>query len=521
MKSAFHFLKTHKTLWLIAVLLVAGGVYFMQKEEVSPYETASIKRSDVVQEVSVTGRVESEAQVELAFESGGRVSAMPSPVGAHIARGDVLVRLDASELLSLRAQAQANLEYELANLAQLTKGARREEVAVSEAKVASAKVAVNNALLGVVDKIRGAYSAADDAVRSDTDILWRNSRTKNPELNISTTDSSLAISLPPQRIAIEGKLNDLAGIAQVVGVDGDAVLLMSQLETTEASLSVIKKYLNDLALVVNGLSPSSMILQSTIDTYKANVAAARGSVEATLTALLASDKDLLTAESALAVAEDELLLKTSGPTAEAITAQEAKVASMRATLANYDARIAKAVLMAPFSGVVTKNDAKLGQTVAPNIALVSLMSDGKWKIEANVPEADIAKVAVGNNATVTLDAYGSDALFSASIVAINPAETILEGVSTYKVTLHFVEDDNRIRSGMTANIDIATDKRENVLAIPARSVTTRDGKKYIRVLSEGIAVERVVETGLRGSDGLVEILSGLSEGEQVITFEQK
>src|SRR3989338_9024960 len=256
MKSDFHFLKTHKTLWLIAVLLVAGGVYFMQKEEVSPYETASIKRSDVVQEVSVTGRVESEAQVELAFESGGRVSAMPSPVGSHIARGDVLVRLDASELLSLRAQAQANLEYELANLAQLTKGARREEVAVSEAKVASAKVAVNNALLGVVDKIRGAYSAADDAVRSDTDILWRNSRTKNPELNISTTDSSLAISLPPQRIAIEGKLNDLAGIAQVVGVDGDAVLLMSQLETTEASLSVIKKYLNDLALVVNGLSPS-------------------------------------------------------------------------------------------------------------------------------------------------------------------------------------------------------------------------------------------------------------------------
>lgn len=520
MKSTFHYLKTHK-LWLLALPVIAGGVYFAQGEKESPYDTALVKRVDVVQEVSVTGRVESQAQVDLAFESGGRVSATPLSVGTRVKQGDALVRLDASELLSLRGQAQANLDYELANLAQLKKGSRAEDIAVSEAKVESAKVSAGNSVLSVIDKVRGAYSTADDAVRSDTDILWRNPRTQNPELNIQVVDSALAISLPPMRIMIEGKLTDLAKIAQTAGLEGEEGVLIRELEEVEAALSVVKKYLNDLALAVNSLIPSSSLSQATIDTYKANVAGARASVEATLTALLSADKDMRSAKSALSIAENELALKQSGPTAEAITAQEAKIAGARATLANYDARIAKVTLTAPFSGVVTKNDAKLGQTIAPNVALVSLMSDGKWKMEANVPEADVAKIAVGNGATVTLDAYGADVTFRASIVAINPAETILEGVSTYKITLHFTEADERIRSGMTANIDIATDKREQVLAIPARSVTTRDGKKYVRVLEGSVPREAEVILGLRGSDGMVEILSGLSEGESVITFEQK
>ncbi|MDO8520552.1 MAG: efflux RND transporter periplasmic adaptor subunit [bacterium] len=521
MKSTFHFLKTHKTLWLIAILLVAGGVYFSQKEKVSPYETASVKRVDVVQEVSVTGRVESQAQVDLAFETGGRVSATPLLVGAHVRAGDILVRLDASELLSLRLQAEANLDYEMANLAQLKAGSRVEDIAVSQSRVTSAKVTANNAVLGVIDKIRGAYSSADDAVRSDTDILWRNPRTQNPELNIPVTDSALGISLPPLRVAIEGKLGDLAKIAQTVGAIADETLLATQLADTESALSVVKKYLNDLALAVSGLTSSSALSQTTIDTYKANVAGARTGVEATLTLLLSADKEMRSAASALSVAQNELALKESGPTAEAVTAQEARISGVRATLANYDARIAKTVLIAPFSGIITKNDAKLGQTIAPNAVLVSLISDGKWKIEANVPEADVAKIVVGNGATVTLDAYGSDVAFDASIVQINPAETILEGVSTYKITLHFTKNDERIRSGMTANIAITTNKREDVLVVPSRSVTTRDGKKYVRVLLNGVSVEKEVTLGLRGSDGMVEALSGLSEREQVITFEKQ
>ena len=95
----------------------------------------------------------------------------------------------------------------------------------------------------------------------------------------------------------------------------------------------------------------------------------------------------------------------------------------------------------------------------------------------------------------------------------------LEGVSTYKVTLHFLDGDDRVRSGMTANIDIYTGMREGVIAVPQRSVITRNGQKIIRVLKSDMTVEeRFVEVGLRGSGGYLEIVSGLNEGERVIVF---
>ena len=517
MKALVRYLKAHKTFLIIALLVIAGGMYFTRGEKESPFDIVLLKRVDILQKVSVTGRVESDTSVELAFEKGGRVVSPPSSVGTHVKKGDILVRLDSSEPLSLRAQAKANLDYETANLTQLHKGARAEEIAVSQAKVDSAEVTANDALLGVVDEMRGAYAIADDAVRNDTDILWRNPRTQNPELIISVNSQKLSTDLPPMRVLLEGELQKLEKTA---GQDGKNILLIDQLGSTEQSLSIIKNYLDNLAFAVNALTSSSVLSQTTIDTYKANVTSARSSVETTLTALMDADKDVRSAKSALHVAQNELTLKISGATAETIAAQEAKVAGVRALVENYDAQIAKTMLLAPFTGVVTRQDAKLGETVAANSMVVSLVSDGKWKIVANIPEADVAKVTLGNPATITLDAYGSDVLFHATVVLIDPAETVIEGVSTYKITLYFTEADERIRSGMTANIEIITDHRAGVLAIPSRSVTTRDSVKYVRVLEGTVATEKTVELGLRGSDGMVEILRGLTEGERVITFER-
>ena len=183
----------------------------------------------------------------------------------------------------------------------------------------------------------------------------------------------------------------------------------------------------------------------------------------------------------------------------------------------------KTMLIAPFSGVVTKQDAKLGQTVSPAAPIVTLMSDAEWKIETNVPEVDVAKIAIGDQARVTFDAYGTDVLFSAKVVAIDPAETIIEGVSTYKVTLLLTSEDDRVLSGMTANIDILTDKREEVLMIPFRAVVNKTEGKFVRIPSaDGLTASEVsVELGLRGSDGNVEVQRGLSLGQRVVIYEKK
>ena len=71
---------------------------------------------------------------------------------------------------------------------------------------------------------------------------------------------------------------------------------------------------------------------------------------------------------------------------------------------------------------------------------------------------------------------------------------------------------------MTANVDIRTDERTDVIAVPRRAVITKDGDKIVRILEGDTIKEISVVTGLRGSDGRIEIISGISEGDKVIVF---
>jgi len=173
-------------------------------------------------------------------------------------------------------------------------------------------------------------------------------------------------------------------------------------------------------------------------------------------------------------------------------------------------------LRAPISGIITKREIEKGEIVTASKPIFTLISTSPFEIEVNIPEADIAKVNIGNEAEVTLDAYGSETIFKARVVSIDPGETILEGVATYRTVLHFIEDDKRIKPGLTANVEILTDKRENVVVIPWRAVITKNGEKFVRILEGNEPREVKVKTGLQGSDGNVEIIEGVREGDKII-----
>ncbi|MEK7162487.1 MAG: HlyD family efflux transporter periplasmic adaptor subunit, partial [Patescibacteria group bacterium] len=168
------------------------------------------------------------------------------------------------------------------------------------------------------------------------------------------------------------------------------------------------------------------------------------------------------------------------------------------------------------SGLLSRMDAKVGEIAAASGAVAAVISDAKFQIEANLPEADISKVKINDFARLTLDAYGSDVRFEARVAALDPAETIVEGVVTYKATFEFLAEDSRIRPGMTANLDILTARRENVLTLPSRAVRTKDSVKFVlRQRTDGSLEEVEVKLGLLGSDGRMEIVSGLEAGDKV------
>ena len=173
-------------------------------------------------------------------------------------------------------------------------------------------------------------------------------------------------------------------------------------------------------------------------------------------------------------------------------------------------------LRAPFTGVITRLDVKVGEIATAGQANVAMDGVGLFQIESFIPEVYIANLKVGNPAEVTLDAYGSTVGFSAKIISIDPAETIRDGISTYKTKLQFVAENSRIKSGMTANLLIISLQKPDTIAVPLSAIITLDGQKIVKLKVGEEVVDQPVELGETGALGSTEIISGLKVGDEVI-----
>jgi RND family efflux transporter MFP subunit len=201
--------------------------------------------------------------------------------------------------------------------------------------------------------------------------------------------------------------------------------------------------------------------------------------------------------------------------------QKATVGQYESTVREAKVNLARTVLYSPIDGVVTQKNVNTGEVVMANQQVVNIMGEGTLKIRADVPESDIVKILVGQKADVTFDALSSSEIISAEVSEIDPASTVIQDVVYYRVKLKYA-DDPRIKPGMSANIDIKTAEKKDVISIPLRAVKTEGDKEYVEVLKtqdgKEVTEKAYVTTGLRGDDGMVEISSGLSGGEKVVTL---
>lgn len=200
---------------------------------------------------------------------------------------------------------------------------------------------------------------------------------------------------------------------------------------------------------------------------------------------------------------------------------QAKSAINQAQLGYQNAVLGKTVLRAPAAGVITSEDVQKGEYASPAQSTVTVMSSD-LQIETSVSEADVAHVKVGQAAQVTFDAMGLSHSFNATVSKVDAAATNDNGVSSYKVTLKITQHDDRIKSGMTANVSIPVAEKKNVVAVPSDSVFM-DGTTYFVNIPDGKSGshKQTVTLGLQGTNGYDEIVSGVQLGDQVLSFTSK
>ncbi len=178
--------------------------------------------------------------------------------------------------------------------------------------------------------------------------------------------------------------------------------------------------------------------------------------------------------------------------------------------------IAEMILVAPVDGVIVAVNNEIGEIVGQESAVISMISGESLRINVDVPETTIANIEIGQAVKITLDAFEDSTEWSGSVVKIDSAETIKGGAVYYETTVSFDAKDLRIKPGMTANVWIKTATSKDVLLIPVSAVRKKDGKKIVQVLRDTAVVEKEVSVGLKNNAGMIEIISGLSLGEQVI-----
>jgi RND family efflux transporter MFP subunit len=199
-------------------------------------------------------------------------------------------------------------------------------------------------------------------------------------------------------------------------------------------------------------------------------------------------------------------------------AQKAAVQQAEAVVDEISKQFQYASTFAPMDGIVVERNINLGEMAQAGSPIIKLIQENEMRIEARVPEVNIAEVKIGQKASVKFDAYPDNQRFEAEVIEIDPAPINIQNIAYYIVKMNLKNPDAGFKYGMGCTVYNETSRKDNVLMIP-KGVIEKDGdKKFVTILTdakEKTVEKREVQTGLEGDDGMVEIVSGLKEGDQI------
>lgn len=503
---------TKKILSIFGVLLVLYAGYAVFGPKNSAYHFITVIRGPIEETVSVTGNTTPISSVNLGFGNSGNVAHTYVDVGTKVQKGQLLAELNTTDLYAQIKQAQANVDAQQAKLEGLQAGSRPEDIAAAQAALEKAQQDLANMYASVKDTSTDSYTKAIDAVRVQLDQFFSNAETNSVKLTYGTSNFQAQSDSESQRIAVTVALNNWQTKLSATGTDNtsyDALL------TTSASyLTTIQTLLQNLSKTLEG-NPS--LSGTTLATYKANLTVATNEVNTAVKNINVAAQGIASQKLIVAQLQAQLDLKKAGYTAQDIAAQQAQVASAEAAVQSIEAKLQNSRIVSPIDGVVTVFDAKVGQFASPGVSLVSVISNDAFEIDALLAETDIGKVSIGNTLSMTIDAFPGET-FTGTVFYIDPAQTTIEGVVGYKIKMNFTTPDSRMKSGLTANIDIMTRKKDSTLILPQSAILQNDKGTFVQVLENKTTKDVPVVLGLQDKNGNVEIISGVTEGEQVLNI---
>ncbi len=541
---------------VILAVMIGGtmGIYYVSAEnkktstDIPPdAEIVTTERGLIKAQVNATGNVAAEALVSLGFKTSGRVAKVLIEEGDTVTEGQVLARLETAELDLQITQAEANLEISETQLQKLQEKASDYDIAAARAAVQSAQesyervlegpdeaefAAAEATLISAQENYTRVLEGPDAAELAAARAAVTSAQANLDKLETGRTADEITVAraeLKRTQIALEQAQSEYDKIAWTnqVGMTPQAAQLEQATVAYEAALANYnialegfsdREVLAAAAQVAQAESTLASLLKMP---RPADVAAAQAQIEQAESALdklrdMPHSADVAAAQAQVEQAQASLdrLLEAAKDTD--ITIAEAQVKQAKVSLEQ--AKLAKenAVLKAPRKGKVARSDLRVGEFVSVGAPVMQIVCLTNLHIDVLIDEIDINAIEPGQVAEITLDAMpGVD--LSGHVTKIAPTATVEGGVISYKVTVELDDTDVKVLEGMTANVAITTERKEDALLLTNRAVQVdRETGKLFVERKKMLGTELVeIETGLRDENN-VEVVRGLEEGDKVV-----
>ncbi len=446
---------------------------------------ASVQLHDISKTFEATGSAEAPLDVNIAPKVTGRIEYLKVREGDRVRKGQMLVRIDSTEVEGEVQQAMASLaeaQYKLAQ-AQMTQGSND---------------------VGVNTQIRQQKAGLSSA-EADYNQAYHNAE------------------------------------AQIAAAKANLTDAQSSVENAKASVKSAQTNLDNAKIKydrINGLYLKGFIAAQDVDDAKANVSVQESALEIARGQLKAAEANRESAQEQLNVAKTKSAADIASAKAkliqskasleyaqandsqksayrQSIAALKASVAAAKAALASAKAKRADTVLYSPLDGYVTGRYSDPGAIASPTQPILAVQFMKQIWVSISVPEEVCARIHIGQNAKIRFDAY-PDRKFNASIIQINPAADSTSRQFTVRVIMS--NTTNMFKPGMFAHVTLETDRIKNAVVVPREAIQRSGNDQYVVVADKGNKAKRViVQTGSEDDD-YISIGDSLALGEKVVVM---
>jgi HlyD family secretion protein len=520
---------------LIVATVTTLGFVRRRGHAATPPRTFTVRKGDVIATVQETGTVESFTRVEVKSKVGGRILSVAVEEGQRVQAGQLLAEIDRSEVQSQVNQIQAQIAAARARLAQAETELRYQTTAVRLAQE-DAEQGVQAAAIRLT-QIERQSRAQPDLTRSSIAQAEASHRAAEASL------AALRESTHPQMIA-----DARSAYAQAQANSENAARRLARARALAVRGFVPEDQVDDAQRDADNASSQRDAARERVDTLEerqaaerreaeSRVAQARAALDAARSNAVQDDLRADDLAAARATYEQSRVVRRRALAGETqiasrhadVTAAGASVKQLEDQLAEVMVRLRDTIIRAPLSGTVTKRYIEAGELVTSGIATFSsgmpiaqIADLTRMRVACSINEVDVARVRVGQRAEITLDAArgqryaGRVVSVAPAAVAAAPGATLGGGSSIVKFLVRIAVDrpDERLRPGMSADVDIITAERRSVLRLPLEAVDTAARPARVQRLVGEQPSPTNVETGLK-NETHIEIRSGLKEGDRV------